>query len=71
MGTIGNTQGVNASNRPATKNTPIITQRLSLAITLASRACSETGAFDDGSEDRSLTVVAAGRLTVMTIVCGR
>ena len=44
IGTIGNTHGVNASNRPAPKNVPMTTMRLEPEIICASLACSDIGA---------------------------
>ncbi len=76
MGTIGRTQGVNASPRPARKNTPTATQMLDPVMICASRACSDTGAAVVPAaagvrSSRSPTTFAAGRLTVITRVCGR
>ena len=74
IGIIGNTQGVNASNRPAPKNISRVSQVLPLASAAAISSCSEiccvlsmlccalaaAAAMDE----------AAGRVTVTVCVCG-
>ena len=75
IGTIVNTQGVKARPSPARKNTPAATQMLDPVMICARRACSDTGAAGSPAAGgaislRSLTTFAAGRLTVITWVCG-
>ena len=70
IGTIGNTQGVNARPSPARKNTPIVTQMLEPVMTCASFACSVNGSSRDGSDARSVTAVASGSKVVTTRVVG-
>ncbi|RLA25425.1 MAG: hypothetical protein DRQ63_09695 [Gammaproteobacteria bacterium] len=73
MGTIGNTQGVKASNRPAPKKVAMTSNMLEPEINCASRACSDTGApaeADGMAAASAATVVAAGNDTVSSLVTG-
>jgi hypothetical protein len=75
IGIIGNTQGVNASNRPKPNMAMTTNHTGELLMICAMRLCSDTGAAgeppDGAAALRSLTTFAAGRLTVITCVCGR
>jgi len=64
IGTIGSTQGVNASSRPAPKNVASTASRLPLRILSASRSCSErigaaagVSAVAEGGDAPSATVI--------------
>ncbi len=73
IGTIGNTQGVNARPSPATKKSPAATQRLEPVMMFAYQACSDTGITlpgEGGIAASSVTTLADGRRTLIARVIG-
>ncbi len=72
IGTIGRTQGVNASSRPAPKNVPTMTSRLDPEMICARRACSDTGAAEAAAltADSAPTAVASGSDTLSMRLAG-
>jgi hypothetical protein len=70
IGTIGNTQGVNARSRPAPKKVAITIHILAVPINSASFACSETGGVRSLMAASAETVVAVGRVTLSVRVVG-